>query len=103
MAPLAPFQGRRLTLALKAWLSCSWVWCLAPVSVVAGRQKTALSRATVLAGNLVYRSRGNPSNPPGKSGHSVLWFLAQWVKLVQGIGSGHSALSANIKQRVNGP
>ena len=56
-----------------------------------------------LAGNLVYRSRGNRSNPPGKSGHSVLWFLAQWVELLQGIGSGHSALGANTKQRVTGP
>jgi hypothetical protein len=71
--------------------------------MVARRQKTALSRATVLAGNLVYRSRGNRSNPPGKSGHSVLWFLAQWVELLQGIGSGHSALGANTKQRVTGP
>ncbi len=38
-----------------------------------------------------------------KPAHSVLWFLALWVKLVQGIRSRHSVLSANTKQRVNGP
>ena len=29
------------------------------------RQKTALSLATVLASNLVFRSRGNPAHSPG--------------------------------------
>tara|TARA_R110000823_G_scaffold315549_1_gene448104 strand:- start:871 stop:1104 length:234 start_codon:yes stop_codon:yes gene_type:complete len=35
---------------------------LGPVWVVAGRQKTALSPATALAGNLVFWSRGNPAH-----------------------------------------
>jgi len=83
--------------ALKALLQCSLVWCLAASSVVAGRQKTALSRATVLAANSGVRVGGYPSNPSGKSGHSVFWFLAQWVKFLQGIGSRHSALGAKSK------
>ena len=50
---------------LKAWLQCSWVWCLAAISAVAGRQNTALSLAIVLAGNSVLRSRGNPAYSSG--------------------------------------
>ena len=51
-----------VTSALKAWLRCSLAWCLAAISVVAGRQNTALSLAIVLAGNSVLKSRGNPAH-----------------------------------------
>ena len=47
--------------ALKAWLRCSLAWCLAAISVGAGRQKTAFSLARVLAANREFRSRGNPA------------------------------------------
>ena len=67
------------------------------------RQKTALSLVVVLAGNLAFRSRGYPALPRTKPAHSVPWFLAPWVSLVQGVGSGHSALGAKISNRVNGP
>ena len=50
-----------VTSALKAWLRCSLAWCLAAISVGAGRQKTAFSLAIVLAGNSVLKSRGNPA------------------------------------------
>lgn len=51
--------------ALKALLRCSLVGCLAAILVAAGRQKTALSLATVLAANLAFRSRGNPAHSSG--------------------------------------
>ena len=50
---------------LKAWLRCSLAWCLAAISVVAGRQKTAFSLARVLAANREFRSRGNPAYSSG--------------------------------------
>lgn len=87
---------------VKGLTRCSLVWCLGAASVVAGRRKTAPSLALVLAASLVSRSRGNPAHSPGKFSHSVLWFLAPSVRLVQGIGSRHSALGANTKQRVTG-
>ena len=54
--------ARRKAKALKAWLRCSLAWCLAAISVGAGRQKTAFSLAIVLAGNSVLKSRGNPAH-----------------------------------------
>lgn len=92
-AAKSPPQSR----VLKALLRCSLVWCLSSASVVASRQKTALSLAAVLAGNLAFRSRGNPAHTSAVSAHSVFWFLAQWVKFLQGIGSRHSALGAKSK------
>ncbi len=55
-------SNRRLSSALKALLRCSWVWCFAAAWVVACRQKTALSLATVLAANQKFRSGGNPAH-----------------------------------------
>ena len=52
----------RMLQALKALLRCSWVWCFAAAWVVACRQKTALSLATVLAANQKFRSGGNPAH-----------------------------------------
>ena len=51
----------RMLQALKALLRCSLAWCLAAISVGAGRQKTAFSLARVLAANREFRSRGNPA------------------------------------------
>jgi hypothetical protein len=41
------------------------VWCLARASVAVRRLKTALTLATVLAANLVFRSRGHPASLSG--------------------------------------
>jgi hypothetical protein len=69
MAAGRPFHGSfgaiprsPLCSALKALLRCSLVWCLARASVCDRRLKTALTLATVLAANLVLRSRGNPAH-----------------------------------------
>lgn len=56
-----------------------------PVIECLAAGKTLLSLATVLAGNPVFRSRGHPANPTGKSAHSGFWFLAPWVQLMQSI------------------
>ena len=61
-----PLSGRPLWPALKAWLRCSLAWCLAAISVGAGRQKTAFGLARVLtAANREFRSRGNPAYSSG--------------------------------------
>jgi len=51
--------------ALKALLRCFLVGFLAAILAGVGKRKTALSWATVLAGNLEFRSRGNPAHLSG--------------------------------------
>ena len=48
------------------------------------------------------RAENSPQSGIGFVGQSGVQ-VAQWVALVQGIGSRHSALGANTKQRVTGP
>ena len=55
----------RMLQALKASLRCSLVWCLARASVAGRRLKTAFTLATVLAANLVFRSRDHPASLSG--------------------------------------
>ena len=88
-----------LSSALNAWLRRSLVWCLgAAWQWFLGRtQPSVWQRFSQLIwcsdrGVIRHRRRTTPA-------HSVLWFLALWVALVQGIGSGHSALGAVINCR----
>ncbi len=57
-------DGRRTPLcsALKAWLQCSWVWCLVSVPVFGLASKQPPGSAKVLAALSVFRSRGNPAH-----------------------------------------
>ena len=91
---LSPLSGK-----LNAWLRRSLVWCLgAAWQWFLGRaQPSVWQRFSQLIwcsdrGVIRHRRRTTPA-------HSVLWFLALWVALVQGIGSGHSALGAVINCR----
>jgi hypothetical protein len=88
-----------LSFALNAWLRRSLVWCLgAAWQWFLGRtQPSVWQRFSQLIwcsdrGVIRHRRRTTPA-------HSVLWFLALWVALVQGIGSGHSALGPVINCR----
>ena len=88
-----------LSFALNAWLRRSLGWCLgAAWQWFLGRtQPSVWQRFSQLIwcsdrGVIRHRRRTTPA-------HSVLWFLALWVALVQGIGSGHSALGAVINCR----
>ena len=67
MALLVPSAGAPapVTSVLKALLRCSLIWCLARALGVACRLKTTFSLATVLAANLVFRSRGHPASLSG--------------------------------------
>jgi hypothetical protein len=50
---------------LKALLQCSLVGSFTAILAGVGRHKTALSCATVFAGNLTFRSRGNSAHSSG--------------------------------------
>ncbi|WP_449288440.1 hypothetical protein [Marinobacter salarius] len=58
--------------------------------------------AISFGGELGFRLWGNPAQPQDVFAHSVFWFLAPWVTLVQRIGSRHSGLGATIKCRATG-
>ncbi|MFO7529835.1 MAG: hypothetical protein R6W86_13675, partial [Marinobacter sp.] len=72
---------------------------MALASVVVRRLKTGLSLATVW--RLIWCSGLGAIRRIhwAISAYSVFWFLAQLVKLLQGIGSRHSALGAKSKTK----
>ena len=98
-----PLSGRRCASALKAWLSCSWARCLGAVwQQFSGRTQPPVWQLFWP----VIRCSGRGAIRRihwSASVHLVFWFLAPWVSLVQGVGSGHSTLDAQISNRVNGP
>ncbi len=66
------------------------------------RAKHSRQSAISFGGELGFRLWGNPAQPQDVFAHSVFWFLAPWVTLVQRIGGRHSGLGATIKCRATG-
>src|SRR5690554_1596130 len=88
--------------ALNAWLRRFSVWCLGAFwQLVSGGTQPPVSHrlwlVTRCSGCGAIRRRFR-----ALSAHSVFWFLAPWVLLVQRIGSRHSALGAAVNCRVTG-
>jgi hypothetical protein len=90
-----------VTSALNAMLRRSWVWCLgAAWQLFSGRTQPSVWQRFWRP--IRYSGRGAIRRKHRSvSAHSVLWFLAPWVALVQGIRSGHSAMGAVINCRGN--
>jgi len=101
IAPSAPFRGRacckRYMPGFVAFGFCVWARFGSGF-----RAKHSRQSAISFGGELGFRLWGNPAQPQDVFAHSVFWFLAPWVTLVQRIGSRHSGLGVTIKCRATG-